>query len=249
MAKNKENSLALSKKDFEDVGINVSLTTNDMVEVIANDIFDKFVTHVNSIKKEYNDLVKEYQQLFWLEAKETVSVLKGLGHWPTDSEDVDYSESWEIIGTSKDYTSKGYDSIKITEDINKGMIVKLDGHKWYVKVPIAAKVKIRVTVTADKDESIEHINAKGITGAITTYYSKVFKKEITVSSVRFKTFENKMEDYKQRLSELFKMLPANGILTIERFTREARVKMNKKLLASHGPEFKAKLDELYGIKL
>src|SRR5215510_14054941 len=55
--------LALMPKDLTDVGISTQVTSNDLLEVVAHDIYNKYMNSIDEVNKKAGQLQKKYKTL------------------------------------------------------------------------------------------------------------------------------------------------------------------------------------------
>lgn len=263
--KQNENQLpaVLSTQDLQGAGITAQLNQNDLVEVVAHDIYDKYVAELQSIIKRGEKLSKEgailmnpeldkmKKSLSGFLKKEKISVV-------VDKNDEDYDEddedNYDGLVASFEQVNKEYwpyisiKTVKIVEK-ERGTFVE-EGHNS-VRLPDLKKksVKIRLTLTSSGDNETKEVKIGNVKGKIETKVSKSFEQEITVGITRFKDYQKRVVEYNKDLEVLKSFLPKTGLLSVERFTREARVKMNKRILRQQPKEFREKVSKLFNIEL
>lgn len=257
--------LVLTSKDLTEVGIDSRLTSNDLVEVVAHDIYDKYMSAVNNVIAESSDLSTEYYNLLNPELNKMRSALKS--YFPTteklsspSNEDSDYEDDEDendsktkdlncSFGKIKDYWPYiSIRSIKIHEK-EKGTICDLSNSNFSLPILKSKNAKVKLSISSGSKKEEQPVKIGAITGIIETSISKSFEQIITLPITRFKQFAAKVADHNKRVDELISFLPKNGALSVERFTREARVKMNKKIISAQSPDFRKKISELFNIKL
>jgi len=234
--------LTLTTQDLSSVGINTELTSNDLVEVVAQEIFDKFYDKVDSIIEKGKLLLKKKSEI----------MNKELEKMKQDLIDGGYIEKEEHCSTEYSSLKNEYWSSDIEiaslylEDVNAGTKVKLNSRSY--SVPSPKHTKLKISLTARDSSKEQDISINGITGYVETNISKSFQKQVSIPHKRFDDFKKEVEGYNKEVMDIYNYLPKNKILSIERFTREARVKMNKKIISSQSPDFKQKMAELFSIK-
>lgn len=257
MNKKNNNEMVLSTKDLSAVGINSQLSTNDLVEVVAHDIYEKYMDSLNDQIKKNMDLKSEYYKLMQPEILKMKTALKS--HLTISSKinnvDEDDIEDMDIDGIAASFGKPdGYwggvylQSVKIIEK-DKGTVVESSGSSLNVPDLKQKTAKILLTIKSPSTTVTNEIKVGTIQGHIQTTKDLMFKQIVTVSTSRFIEWSKKVKEYNTNLSIILSFLPRNGALSVERFTREARVKMNKKILSSQSPEFKQKMTELFNIQL
>lgn len=233
--------LIVSQKDFSEVGINAQLSVNDLVEVVAHDIYDKFMAALNDNQKRSKDLMLKWKQLFDDELDVMKKQLIRLGHLSNDE------EITTSFGKDKTYWNSGmcvkYISI---EEKDKGARVTINDK--YFSYPEGTRVKVKLQISVSDYDNDKNINSENITGTVEIRTNKIFYKTILVSGKRFSNIVKLTKENNLEVEELHKSLPS-GLLSVERFTREARVKMNKKIISSQSIDFRNKMSELFKIKL
>lgn len=240
----KNNEVAtLTTTDLQSAGINASLSSNDLLEVVAHDIYDKFVESVEQVIENGKVLSKKWDNLFdadlenmrqklvkgkFLEEKEVVSKCFGAAK----------NTYW---GNSIAVRSFRY------EDISGGQKIKIYTDDNSFPTNKTQKVKLSISIRdSEKDQSI---SLNGITGTIETTVSKSFNYEFIPNESIFKSLVNETKQHNERCDAIYNFLPQSKILSVERFTREARVKMNKKIISNQSADFRKKISELFNIKL
>ena len=240
-----QNELVLSTKDLTSVGINSQLTSNDLLEVVATDLYEKFMTEINDCVAATNKLRSKYQALMnpehdtmkaeivkagLLDANEKVNT----GYSKINGDD--WASSLDCFGLN-------------LYEKEKGTKVEKDRHEFTFSYPRGGQAKLKLKITCDEKENDDNNKLKGISYSINTTIRKEFEKVISISTERFKSMHKEIVKHNERIETVMSLIPANGLLSVERFTREARVKMNKKILASQPADFKKKMEQLFKIKL
>lgn len=254
----KNNELAVfTTNDLVSAGINSQLTSNDLVEVVAHDIYDKYVDMVNEVIERGGKLYARYNKLMDAEVNKMKSslgkyLLKTEKIEVVSEDDID-DENFEGVSVSFSGGDKYWGAIKMNsltmEEKDKGTFVKTCDYRMYVPDIKQKNVKITLKLATGRQSDTEKISVSNITGTIETQISKNFTQIVTVPSTRFKSYIKEVEEYNADVKTILNFLPKNGALSVERFTREARVKMNKKIISAQSPEFRKKISELFSIKL
>ena len=233
--------MVLSTSDLNAVGINTQLTSNDLVEVVANDIYEKILASLNEYMNRGKELKKKWYSLFDKEFASIKNVLLK-NKIITEKEDVHTEFNYD----KKYWTAAIKISIPFFTEKDKGIKVETSDSHLNYNSGESIKIKLCLSVTEyDKDNKV---SINGIEGNIETTISKKFYKIISISDSRFKTVVNEIKEYNKEVEECLSSLP-KGLLSVERFTREARVKMNKKIISGQSPEFRQKMSQLFNINL
>lgn len=230
--------------DLVAAGINTQLSSNDLIEVIAHDIYDKFIETVNKSRKASDDLSERWHGLFDAELNTMKQQLKSGGHISED-ENEKIDESFRGEKTYWTYSV----SLKYLSIYDKDKGTKVEERSNSLGYAKGNTIIIRLNVNVNEYDKDKEISLSGISGSIETTIKKQFEKTITSSDLRFTKMLKEIKEHNENVSAIMKFLPANGILSVERFTREARVKMNKKIISAQSPEFRKKISELFNIKL
>lgn len=243
--------------DLQAAGINSQLNTNDLVEVVAHDIYDKYLDAVNEIIENGKGLQKKYTDILNPEINKMKATLAK--HFKNDGE-IDIVEDDDYIGEEFDgiaasfSSAEGYwpsiplNSLYIKEK-DRGSFVENDNRNFSMPLLKNKNTKVILKLTTGKKNNTEEVKVGGIIGKIETTIQKTFSQTINISTTRFQKLSDEFKEYNKEVSTLLAFLPKNGLLSVERFTREARVKMNKKIISAQSPEFRKKISELFNIKL
>lgn len=260
---NKE--LVLTSKDLTEVGIDSRLTSNDLVEVVAHDIYDAYMKAVNDAIKVGNGLSTKYYALLDSEIGKMKTKLKEFLK-PNqkvnvrDEDDFD-DEDEDDSNTSKDNITASFTSISgvywgrisakqmLIKERDKGTVIEASGSNYSVPNLKAKTSKILLSISTGRQEEKKEIKKGDISGTIETSVSKKFTLIVEIPTKRFINFSKEVAAYNEDVEALMNVLPKNGALSVERFTREARVKMNKKIISAQSPDFRKKISELFNIKL
>lgn len=254
-----KNELAvLTTSDLNAAGINSQLSSNDLVEVVAHDIYDKYTESVIDIIAAGELIYKKYSQLFDLECVKMKSSLSKYFKKDIDIEvveDAEYFDEYDFNGVAFSFgkNDEYWPSINISKlalkEKDKGTFVERDSRSMPMPPLKMKSVRVKLILsTPNKSESVE-VKQSGITGSIETTVKKTFTQIITVPIARFKKLADEVNEYNKQVNDLCEFLPKNGLLSVERFTREARVKMNKKIISAQSPDFRNKISQLFNIKL
>lgn len=245
--------------DLSAAGINSQLTSNDLIEVVAHDIYDKFVDAVTDAVKRGKQIEEEYSSLFDAEMNKMKRSLK---KWLSKSNEVIKMDEDDIV--DEDFEGVAMSFGKISRDDywppigviritlvekDKGTMIDQRSSNLYMPSLKAASTKVKFTISSGNQSSEEAVKVGSITGTIQTITNKSFTQIISVPTTRFKKIADKVKEHNKQVADLISFLPKNGLLSVERFTREARVKMNKKILSAQSPDFRKKISELFNIKL
>lgn len=243
--------------DLQAAGINSQLTSNDLVEVVAHDIYDKYVNSVNEVIERGAELYSSYNKLMDAEVGKMKSALgkylKKTEKVEVVSDDDMEDENFEGVSVSFSGGDKYWGSIKINSltltEKEKGTFVTTSDYRMYIPDTKPKTAKVTLTLATGRYSDTEKISVGNITGTIETQISKKFTQSVTIPTTRFKAYVKEVEQYNADVKVILNFLPKNGALSVERFTREARVKMNKKIISAQSPDFRKKISELFNIKL
>jgi hypothetical protein len=235
--------LILSKIDFDNAGISSNLTTADLLEVVAHDLFQKTMDLVRSYEKESEQLHKKYTDLFTPHVTTFQNFLLK-GKWIAKEDNIHSSwnfkkeSGWPYVSLYKPQKEEKRDGSKIQNDY------KAVGFHYPKK---EKQVQVILSVEIAQITTEETLRKNGIIGTKKVSIDSLFNKTITVSTSPIINLVDDINDYNKRLSAMIRSLP-EGLLSVERFAREARVKMTKKMLSSQPEEFKEKIGQLFNIK-
>lgn len=235
----------LTTQDLTSVGISSQLTSNDLIEVVAHDIYDKYLDSVNDSIKRGGDIISRWNNLFNPEIEVIKQDLQKAGFITLDDkENISVSYNPE----KSRYWSDGV-SIKRLRFVEKEKGVKVDENDTTLSYTKGASIKIKLSVTVHEYSKEKEVSVKGVEGNIETTINKHFDKYISTSDNRFQKLIKEVQQHNEEVKNIVSFLPPNGIISVERFTREARVKMNKKIISAQSPDFRKKISELFNIKL
>lgn len=238
-----KNEMVLSTKDLQEVGINTQLSSNDLIEVVAHDIYEKYVDSVNGLKAQQKEIQEEYSNIFSIHTEQMKSeLIKAKKITATEKVVTDWNTRDSERGTFY------MQNLRVSEE-SKGLIVKKSDNDCYYVQPKKDTLKIELKLTVNKESQKENIKVGNIEGYINIVTEKQFTKIVLAPTKDLKEFIKKAQSYNERVKSVIEFLPKNGILSVERFTREARVKMNKKIISGQSPEFRQKMSQLFNIKL
>lgn len=237
--------LVLQTKDLTDVGITSQLTSNDLLEVVATDLFEKFMAEINSVVKETGVLREKTQSLLqpeYDEMKNDLIKAKMIG----SKEELNFGYS-KINGD--DWASyiecHGLD----VSEKDRGTKVAIDHREFTLSYPKTPEAKVVLKASSrEYDKNTEKV-IDGIKCSFQVNTTKDFSRTITIKTERFKTLLSEIKEHNKRVDLVRELMPSNGLLSVERFTREARVKMNKKILSAQSPDFRKKISQLFNISL
>jgi hypothetical protein len=252
----------ISATDLQGAGISAALTQNDLVEVVAHDIYNRYLEEINESIANQKQLKKEYDDLMAGEFSKMKSALKvhikgSEVKMKEEEEDDDvyyedesgksefsasfkkFEEYWPGISMSQ---------IGINEK-ERGTFVDLGSYTFYLPNLKARTAKVLLTLDSGWKEETQKLKVGTIDGLITNKVMKKFEQVVTVPISRFKDFQKKVAAHNEDVKTLMSFLPKNGALSVERFTREARVKLNKNILRQQTPDFKSKISKLFQIEL
>lgn len=248
----------LTSQDLTSAGILSQLSSNDLVEVVAHDIYDNYLKTINDVEDRGNEIKEQYSKLFDSELNKMRSalskyLLKDSAVLRTDDAE-DYSdEDFEGIVTSFVSGEKYWPQMSMStvylKEKDKGTVGETSSRSFAMPNFKETKASVKLTITAGVKTEKQPVKIGSITGEIENTTKKTFTQVITVNISRFKQFAEVIAQHNKDVAALVKLLPKNGVLSVERFTREARVKMNKKIISNQSPDFKEKISALFSIKL
>lgn len=257
--------LVLTTKDLTEVGIDSRLTSNDLVEVVAHDIYDAYMRAVGDAIKVGNGLSAKYYALMDSEIGKMKAKLKEFlnpnqkvnvrdeDDFDDDDEDDNPTSKDNIIASFSSVSGIYWGRISAKQmsirERDKGTIIETSTSKYSVPNLKIKTAKILLTISTGTQNEKKDINKGDISGTIETSVSKKFALTVEIPTERFRNFNKEVEAYNEDVDALMNALPKNGALSVERFTREARVKMNKKIISAQSPDFRKKISELFNIKL
>lgn len=252
--------LILSQQDLTSAGISSQLTTNDLVEVVANEIYNNYMDALHDCIARGNSLYAKYNKLLTAELKVMRKKLRTYfddtaPEVMIDDENIEndeYDDDFKGVATSFGPPEGYWGSIglwnPLIKEKDRGTIVEKDTHS--MKVPNLKSKTARVKLTMSTGTVYDKIPVKlgSISGEINNSTNKTFTQIISVSISRFKQYEKDVHAHNAQVNDLLAILPKTGAISVERFTREARVKMNKNILSTQSADFKRKMSELFNIK-
>lgn len=239
-----KNEIALRTSDLQEAGISAQLTSNDLIEVIASEIFDKVLSEVKQCDNATEQITEASIDIMKPEIDEfRLQLIKE--NFVNEHEDGWFSFS-KVNGD--DWSSTITIMCLKTTDKERGLKIEKEYGKRF-NYPRGQKAHVMLTAKYSETNKDEEKRAGGISGTISTSITKEFKKTIVVSTGRFKKMFDAIKDHNKRIDKVDSIIPKTGLLSVERFTREARVKMNKKILSSQPQEFKNKMAQIFNIQL
>lgn len=250
--------LILTSKDLNEVGINSSLSSNDLIEVVAHDIYDSYIASVNDVIKRGDKISDKYLKLMDAEFSKMKRSLKG--HLSpaekiiaVDEEDFnDYEENSDALCSFTKVDEYWPDislwNLRIVEK-DKGTVIDKNTRRFNIPSLKKKTVVVDLSITTGTKTDRKEVKTGSIIGTIETSIKKSFSQKVTVPIERFKSFAAEVIAHNKEVDALMEFIPKNGALSVDRFTREARVKMNKKIISAQSPDFKKKISQLFNIKL
>lgn len=240
-----KNELVLQTKDLTDVGITSQLTSNDLLEVVANDLFEKFMAEITSVVKATGVLREKSNNLLQPEYDDMKAALVK-AKMVSSKEDLNFGYS-KVNGDDW-AASISCHGLDVCEK-DRGTKVSIDSREFSLSFPKTPEAKVMLKASnrdydQDKDKVVD-----GIKCSVSVNTEKNFSRVVTIKTERFKTLVAEIKEHNKRVELVMELMPANGLLSVERFTREARVKMNKKILSAQSPDFRKKISQLFGISL
>ncbi len=247
----------LTANDLNAAGINSNLNSNDLIEVIANDIYDKYLDAVTDFIEKGEKLKDKYYDLL---TPEISKMKKALSVYFKDENSVEMVDEDDYIseefngifasfGTADGYWPSISMTTLIVKEKDRGSFVESKYRSYSLPVMKDKNCKVVLKLQTGNKSNSKEVKVGGIVGSIETSTKKTFQQVINTTTVRFKVFANEVAEYNKDATRILAFLPKNGLLSVERFTREARVKMNKKIISAQSPEFKNKISELFNISL
>lgn len=244
----KTTALTLRTQDLQEAGITTALNQNDLIEVVANEIYEKFMGGIHQSKLMLSKLDAQHDALF---EKELTAMHNELikSKYLAASEKVDLD--FDSVQRNSDYWPGLYVPSFKVEDGAKGTYIEWQsqGHKFSCPNLKKHKCIVRLKISNKDTEKDSDIKLGSITGTIEKTVIKNFAKEVEIPMDRFKKFQQGLVAYVEFVESLKHFIPKHGPISIERFTREARVKMNKSILSTQPKEFKEKMYQLFNISL
>ncbi len=235
----------LTTTDLQSAGINSQLTSNDLVEVVAHDIYNKITDSISEKNDRYKELKRAYDALFDKEFEVMKNDLFSAKHF--NAEEIKLTTQ-SIYPENNKYWNNTH-PLKYISVIEKEKGTKIEENDTALGFVKGKEVKVRINVSlSDRYKEVD-IAVKGIVGTIDTTVNKSFTKIISVSESKWSGLFKEIDIHNKEVDNLLKLIPSTGLLSVERFTREARVKMNKKIISAQSAEFRQKISELFNIKL
>lgn len=234
----KQKELKLSAKSLSEEGISTKLTSNDLVEIIANDLYNKVIdsvtqteTNKDYLYKKYEDILKPEKEIFLKELKSEFNVDK------------------KIENVLYEFQQRQYKTIEfIRESNSKSVSFSKDVESFYI--PLSKEDELKITLSCSTDENVPSSSGDDtITWTKNVKTNITFKKIITVKQSPFLILSGLITEHNKNVQQIFSTLPKNKSFNIESLTREARVKLNKKILSGQSEELKTKLRTLFAISI
>lgn len=254
----KQELAVLTTSDLNAAGINSQLSSNDLVEVVAHDIYDKYTASIVNIIAEGDELYKRAQNLMEVEI---FKMKKSLSKYLSASDKVllvedaedEYEEEFGDVNASYSTGDEYWPNLSMSKIVlrekDKGTFVEFDSRNVRCPNLKNKSAKVKIVLSTPNISETQEVKQGNITGTIENTVKKTFTQVVSVPITRFKNIADEIKAYNKSVNALSEFLPKNGLLSVERFTREARVKMNKKIISAQSPDFRKKISELFNIKL
>lgn len=240
----KQNSLvAITASDLSKAGIQTVITQNDVLDIIAEQCMEGIRAKIEEFNQAL-EKIKEDTWLTWIGPKrkklaEFLGVAEDQIEWrPESSMGFRYSFPVELSPNREDKEGF-YIQQRHTHDASNG-------------VPFMFEEKpMVVTLQYVKRESELTENKKKGLDVIEEFTSRrTYTVKVDVSASKMKTLIGKLEKWTNDLADYTKQVSSGqGYVNPVRIARQAKVKLNKHILTTQAPEVKAKIEEIFNIKL
>lgn len=243
-------STGITTAELESKGIKTSLSQNDLVEIIADNKYQKAVEELSALAKQWEEFEqrrKDIEQFYIQQTKEELRKKKILSE-----EDLN---SLDKLGLRFDGEKSKYVN-KLSIDENGDSVKITLSSIWFHHTFRDAKEKKLTKGVFTKDFLVGDDTKENKTPhfKITEYNRKniVISAEYDLSKNKeIDKYIKDFDTYQKRIEEVFNSIPgregaSTKTLSISKFTREARVAINTNILKSQAPEILEALGKVTG---
>ena len=238
--KKEQELTTLTSTELNEIGINTQLSSNDLVEIIATDIYNNIMSNIESLNNKSKELHEKYQSIRKEKIDKFVELLKKKGFLTADS---NYSTHVD----RKDYVDQDYiQLLKIKLEERKSVDKAIPG-RYYDELAFFKSDAVCTISVNVKDYGTVNSIKNGIKIEETRDIDTIFSTEMKFSAAPYASLKKEFEEHNKEVKEFYNKLPKT--LSIDAFIREARTKLNRKIISGQSPEFKQKIQELFKIKI
>lgn len=236
----KKNELTtLTSTELNDIGINTQLSSNDLVEIIATDIYNNIMNHIESLNNRNKDLLEKYRVIHEEKVEKFIELLKKKGFLTASSK---YSSRVDYK-IAADYDFIQILKIKLDERKSADKVILVDNNNSsFLKSDAVCTLSIFV-----RDYGVINSTKNGITIQERKNIDTTFSTEVKISAAPYISLRKEFEQHNKEVRDFFEKLPKT--LSIDAFIREARTKLNRKIISGQSPEFRQKISELFKINI
>lgn len=231
--------LEITTQELNTVGINTQLSSNDLVEIIATDIYNNIMSNIESLNNRSKDLLEKYKTIYEERVEKFIELLKKKGFLTASSK---YSSRVDYKVTA-DYDFVQILKIRLDERKSADKVILVDNNNSsFLNSDAVCTVSIFL-----RDAGVVNSTKNGITIQERKSIDTTFSAEVKVSAAPYISLRKEFEQHNEEVRDFFEKLPKT--LSIDAFIREARTKLNRKIISGQSTEFKDKIQQLFKIKI
>lgn len=239
MAKETPKSVALTTQTMEEAGIKSTISQNDIIDLVVSEHVEKIREQVEALSGATRSVVDKFAAVINGHRKKFLKELQDAGIVPVDTE-------IDRIRTTNSNTG-GNLAYAVTLSMADDQHSKVDGMiriSQHNSTTIPT-IGFDLFMTYHEKDVKSEVIMKGVTLEVDTM--KIWKKSVKVSDKTMAEIRSALVEANENCVQFYKMFP-DGRFNPNKMAKEAKNKMNKKILRNQAPGIADQLSSIFGME-
>lgn len=239
MAKETTKAVALTTQSMEDAGIKTQINQNDIIDIVVSDQVEKIKAQGEELTQAGERIYEKYKSVLNGHKEKFLKELQAAGIAPGDATVED------ISGTSSGYNSINLSRISFTEDTYSKVegMMKVQLQSGRALPPGAFELTLSYNLTEKKEEASPIKGVMFSHRADTSWTKKVKIPEKTMAPIH-----EELKKANKDCQDFYALFP-DGRFNPNKIAREAKNKINKRILKNQAPAIAEQLNSLFELTL
>ena len=232
----------LTVKSLEESGIKTSLNQNDLIEIVVEDFMEKLKQEVDFLNGKIADSFAQWELLRSQHAEKMLKELIKAKFIPADTGLDSISYSTAHLNPQQNSNSLSVYKISLYEGSNTE-VYKIDRNHYIGSIQGSA-FKLTVVCTIDQTNDVSSSSISGIASTIRKIDK--FSREVIITQEMLDPIWEKAKKIGEEATAFVNKFPTGRINTAK-MAREARAKMNKKILKNQAPALMKQMEKIFNL--
>lgn len=234
----------LTAQDINDAGFETKMTFSDIVEIAATDMYQEVVNAIKQTQIDAESLSEEYDNTYKKEKEEALALYK-----KTTGRDGSTFLTAKGIRDSQDQDDDvRYAVLSARNFVEIEGLRRSSGYQMYFPKKGSKTIHIFQVDGVDQKKSEITLKSKGKNISVTFSETYSARMEYPVKTKDLSDLYKRINEHNEKVNGFLRSFNTDTV-TVEKFIREARTKVNRKILSSQPEEFKKKLRGVFKINI